>query len=313
MFSIIIPTYNRVDTLQLTLDGYLKQSAPYLIKEIIVIDDGSNELSKAENLKIIERVSDKASFPVHYLYQENMGPAKARNIGIKSAVGKLILMTGDDIVPHVNMIKEHFFSHKLYGMADNICVLGHSIWPFNFKITPFMEYINEMGLQFGYSIISDPHDVPFNFFYTSNISLNREFLTKEKLFDSDFPYAAWEDIELSYRLKKQGMRIIYSKNAIGYHHHKISFSSFRKRQEHSGYSACIFYQKHPALKQFLNIDNHIRYNTFQDIRIKILENLCIFAEKYNIDIRYNKCYDQVMGYYYQKGIKEYISEKQLFK
>ncbi len=39
-----------------------------------------------------------------------------------------------------------------------------------------MDYINDYGLQFGYKLIQHGEVVPFNFFYTSNISIDREVL-----------------------------------------------------------------------------------------------------------------------------------------
>ena len=66
-----------------------------------------------------------------------------------------------------------------------------------------MDYINDYGLQFGYKLIRHGEVVPFNFFYTSNISIDRELLVAHP-FDTTFPSAAWEDIELAYRLDAQG-------------------------------------------------------------------------------------------------------------
>ncbi len=203
MFSIIIPTYNRSDNLKQTLEGYIQQSVPKMIKEIIVVDDGSDEKNRLHNTEIVRNIRDKSKFKIIYKYQDNNGPSEARNNGIVDTSGEYILITGDDIVPHKNMVEEHYLYHKNYNFSRNVCVLGRVNWPTNNRISHFMDYINEMGLQFGYSIINDEKDVPFTFFYTSNISLNRNFLLEDKLFDTDFPYAAWEDIEFSYRLKKR--------------------------------------------------------------------------------------------------------------
>lgn len=304
MFSIIIPTYNRSDSLYETLKAYLQQTNPELIKEIIIIDDGSQITSKQENEKIINQVRKKSAFDIRYFYKKNEGPAEARNYGINNAMGKIILLTGDDIVPHKNMIEEHYIYHKNYEFKQNISVLGRIEWPIGKKITPFMKHINELGLQFGYSIIGDQNNVPFTFFYTSNISVQREFLLQGKLFNIEFPYAAWEDIELSYRLKKRGLQIIYNKNAIGYHHHNISFSSFRKRQERCGYAAHIFYNIHPELRELLAIDFYKNDNHIFKLNLKLVELFCLFADRY-IPMSYPSFYNLIMNYYYKKGVKKY--------
>lgn len=308
MFTILIPTYERYDVLKLTLNSYLNQCSPDLISEIIVVDDGSK--CYKTNKEIVDETSKISLFPIKYVYQENKGPAEARNTGIKIASGDIILITGDDIIPHKNMVKQHFFSHKKFGFDEKVSVLGKSIWPDNINITPFMEYIQEYGLQFGYSIIPDENNVPFNFFYTSNISIHKKFLLQNKLFDTDFPYAVWEDIELAYRLKNNGLKIVYNKEAIGYHFHEISFSSFRKRQERCGYAAYIFYKKHPELKDFLGLNKLKNDNIIDNISLKIIETFCLYKDK-----RFKKCnpkfYDLVMDYYYKKGIRRYLNENKL--
>ena len=80
--------------------------------------------------------------------------------------------------------------------------------------TPFLRHINENGAQFGFALIEDPDDVPFNFFYTSNLCLARRLLVEEP-FDETFPYPAWEDIETAYRLRAKGMRLTYEPRRRG--------------------------------------------------------------------------------------------------
>ena len=110
----------------------------------------------------------------------------------------------------------------------------------------------ESDVQFGYSIIEDSDDVPFNFFYTSNLSLSRRRLLEEP-FDTGFPYPAWEDIEASYRLFRRGLRLVFEREAVALHHHPTSLGRFFDRQEKAGYSAVVFYQRHPELGPFLGL------------------------------------------------------------
>ena len=286
--------------MKLTLNAYLKQTLIDQIKEIIIVDDGSTD----ETRSVINNFCKKSPIQILYFYQENKGPAQARNKGIYAASGDILLITGDDVVPDSRMVEEHYLTHKKHDFNSNISCLGKTIWPTDKKVTPFMAYIQEMGLQFGYSIIIDENDVQFNFFYTSNISVQRNFLLEDKLFDTEFPYAVWEDIELGYRLKKRGLQIVYNKNAIGYHHHDIYFASFRKRQELCGYSAHIFYNKHPELGDFLGINTSKNHNPIVQLNVKLAEMFCLFADKC-LPMSFPSFYDLVMGYYYTKGIVNY--------
>src|SRR3954452_11080156 len=115
-----------------------------------------------------------------------------------------------------------------------------------------MDYINDYGLQFGYKLIKDGDLVPYNFFYTSNISIDRQLLVDHP-FDTTFPSAAWEDIELAYRLNELGLKIRYNAKAVTRHHHPMTIDSFARRQYTVGKSGAIFYQKHPELGHFLGV------------------------------------------------------------
>ena len=84
--SVIIPTFNRKETLKRAIQSVVMQSyTPY---EIIVIDDGSNDGTK-------EWLKD--NFPnVKYIYQMNSGVSSARNKGIKFARGDWIALLDSD-------------------------------------------------------------------------------------------------------------------------------------------------------------------------------------------------------------------------
>jgi len=83
--SVIIPTYNRRDYLQKALESVLAQDHPL---EVIVVDDGSDDGTREAI-----RIDDER---LRYLYQENRGPAAARNTGIKHARYELISFLDSD-------------------------------------------------------------------------------------------------------------------------------------------------------------------------------------------------------------------------
>jgi glycosyltransferase involved in cell wall biosynthesis len=244
-FSVVIPTYRRCDTLLGVLDALAAQTdAPSF--EVIVIDDGSGDATP-------ERLAAyRPRYPFRFLSQENAGPAGARNRGVREAAARLVLFLGDDTLPEPGLLAAHAAAHA-EQRPHPFAVLGYTTWPRGARVSPFLHHINEYGLQFGYRLIADPDDVPFNFFYTSNVSLPRDLMLAAGLFDTSFPHAAWEDIELAYRLMRRGMRMLYRPAAVARHHHAITFASFRRRQEKAGEAAAIFYAKHPELGGFLAV------------------------------------------------------------
>ena len=244
-FSVVIPTYQRPETLARVLDALAAQrEAPDF--EVVVVDDGSED-GTAALLR-----SYRPPYPFRFVAQKNAGPAAARNRGIAEARGGIVLFLGDDTVPEPPLLSVHARGHG-ERPGQRVAVLGYTTWPEERRVTPFLHHINEYGLQFGYGLIEDPEAVPFNFFYTSNISLSRALLYEAELFDTSFPHAAWEDIELAYRLTGRGMKILYRPEAVARHYHDISFASFRRRQQSAGESAVRFYEKHPELSGFLGV------------------------------------------------------------
>ncbi len=244
-FSVVIPTYNRMDVLPEVLAALEAQESPPSF-EVIVVDDGSSDGTSKW------LASQSFQISVNVIRQQNLGPAAARNRGVQVATGGRVAFLGDDTVPSRGWLATHQRAIRSLADANQVAVLGYTGWHVRLRLNPFLSYINEYGLQFGYALIEDPNSVPFNFFYTSNISLPRDLLLREP-FDLQFPYAAWEDTELSYRLCKAGMRLIYEAEATVAHDHPTTVKRFTQRQEKAGYSAVVFYQLHEELGSFLGL------------------------------------------------------------
>jgi glycosyltransferase involved in cell wall biosynthesis len=243
--SVVIPTHNRLEMLAEVLSALVRQEgAPPF--EVVVVDDGSTD-GTAEWLR-----SRSFDLSLRVMTQENRGPAAARNTGVAVAAGRWVAFLGDDTVPAVGWLASHRAAHRRHGDDLHLAVIGYTGWHPRMRLTPFLRYINEHGLQFGFALIRDREDVPFNFFYTSNLSLSRDLLLAEP-FDLRFPHAAWEDIEVAYRLKKRGLHMIYEPAARVAHDHPTDLARFAARQERAGYCAVVFHRLHPELGDFLGL------------------------------------------------------------
>src|SRR5437660_2401853 len=139
-FSIVIPTYNRLDVLRRVLDALGDQrDAPE--HETIVINDGSTDgtdRAMSERQGIVFRT------------QPNGGPGRARNHGVSVASGKFVIFIGDDTVPEPRFLAEHARVHREANDDPLLGCLGYTGWPKSERVTAFMNYINDYGLQFGY-------------------------------------------------------------------------------------------------------------------------------------------------------------------
>lgn len=113
-FSIVIPAFNYASTLPRAVESALQQ--PGDDYEVVVVDDGSTDNTKNIATPYAEKYIDK----FRYIYQENRGPAGARNTGIDSTSGEYLLFldADDELIENVlSHIRDYLNNHK---MADLI-------------------------------------------------------------------------------------------------------------------------------------------------------------------------------------------------
>ena len=92
-FSVIIPVYNKADTVRAAVECVLAQT--FQDFEIVLVDDGSND----EPEKVL---ADLICDQIHIIRQENGGVSVARNTGLSNAHGDYIcFLDADDLwKPH---------------------------------------------------------------------------------------------------------------------------------------------------------------------------------------------------------------------
>lgn len=236
--SVIIPTYNRKHLLAKALEGYLGQSSPHSIHELLVVDDGSTDDTES----MVRQFSRRSPITIRYLRQANKGPAAARNFGIREARSSIVLFTDSDIVPERELVSQHLHWHR-NNPQTGTAVLGYVTWPAEIKATPFMRWYGEEGALFAYRRLRGKREIDFHFFYTCNLSLKTDFLRTCGQFDEDFKSASWEDTELGYRLNKAGLRLLYNPQAIAFHHQFFTFDQACRKALGNSAARQIFLNK----------------------------------------------------------------------
>jgi len=264
--------------------------------EAIVINDGSTD--PTYNIPTMHW-----NLRLQFRTQPNSGPGTARNNGVALASGRFVVFIGDDTVPELDFLAEHARTHRDAGDDPLVACLGYTGWPRKERVTAFMDYINDYGLQFGYKLIRDGATVPFNFFYTSNISIDRQLLADHP-FDTTFPAAAWEDIELAYRLDHLGLKIRYNAHAVTRHYHRTTIDSFARRQYTVGKSGAIFYRKHPELGHFLGVHDDARA---ADDEMKKLTRRAHWGERLRF-LASNDVFEKLMRQHYLRGLRDGLAE-----
>ena len=87
MISVVIPLYNKESSIAQSLKSVLSQE--YDDFEVVIVDDGSTDGSGG----VVEAINDPR---IRLIKQENGGPSKARNTGMKNAKGEWILFLDAD-------------------------------------------------------------------------------------------------------------------------------------------------------------------------------------------------------------------------
>lgn len=109
MISVVIPLYNKAQSITLALNTVLKQS--YQDFEIIVINDGSTDDSVAK----IEKFTDSR---IHLIHQANAGVSSARNRGIREAQGEYIALLDADDEWHPDYLYTQMLLAEEYPNCD---------------------------------------------------------------------------------------------------------------------------------------------------------------------------------------------------
>ena len=122
LVSILIPSYNKADVLGRTIKSVLNLDYPK--KDIIVIDDGSNDRTKELCKTFLKKKQIRL-----LSHRHNLGKAEALNNGIKLAKGEIILTVDADSFPERDSLKKlvpYFADPKIGAVAGVIKVKNSS-------------------------------------------------------------------------------------------------------------------------------------------------------------------------------------------
>lgn len=293
--SIIILSYNTREITFTCLDTLHDSltKVPSLQAEIIVVDNASTDDSPQMLKDFAGRIKSKNISFTTILNKKNEGFTKGNNTGLKAAKGKYVLFLNSDvIVKRVNWqeILEYMDKNPFIGVltvrvelpSGQIDPASHrgfpSLWN-SFSYYSKLEFITKpipvLNRIFGgyhkvYQSLNTAHEIdsPSGAFFLSS----RELLNELGGFDETF-FMYGEDIDMAFRIKQKGYKVMYYPNAMVIH---LKYQSGLKN-DNSGtqdktrtyfYDAMkIFYKKHYANKypEFVNK----AVNSFIDLKSRL--------------------------------------------
>ena len=135
LVSVVIPTYNRADTIIRSIESVIKQT--YKNIEIIVVDDASKDNTET----VLQKYISLSNFKYIKL-TNNVGGAEARNIGINKSNGKYIAFQDSDDEWMLDKLEKQmlYFNQNdvdiVFSKIKRISSKGESIFPKSNNLKP---------------------------------------------------------------------------------------------------------------------------------------------------------------------------------
>lgn len=217
LLSVVIPTYNRKQSLLRTLDALAQQTLSPEQFEVLVVSDGSTDGTA-------EAVSSVAyPYRFRYLEQANLGPSAARNNGMRASCGNVVVYVDDDIEPVPEFLALHAAAHDA---DDQLVLIGPQSMPPRERFPVWIAWEHRM-LEMQYvKFRSGEWKIGPNNLYSGNFSVRRANILEVGGFDERF--RRQEDVELGFRLAANGLHFAFEGRAIGYHRPERTFEAWFK-------------------------------------------------------------------------------------
>lgn len=258
LVSIVIPTFNRKETLSREIQSIMQSEYGKEKIEIVIVDDAGTD----QTAEYIAR-----NFPsIRILRNESeRGPAASRNLGIKSAKGDFIFILDDD-----NIVDRECISRLVDAITedDSIGIAA-----------PAMYYLKEpnrvwcMGLKRSYitsltkfhyrDFIADSAHYPSridSYDFPNAFMINKKVIEKIGLFDeATFPIH-YEEADFGERVRRANFKVVCLTAAKVWHDISLPEETDKARLLHchneyrafySGRNRIIFHRRYSKRWQFL--------------------------------------------------------------
>ena len=221
-FSVVIPLYNKQNSIVATLQSVLAQT--YQNFEIVVVDDGSTDNS-AQVVEEFIHSSRLSPLAFRLIRKENAGVCSARNRGIQEAKYDYIaLLDGDDLWD------EHYLEEQVKLIQD---FPEAKMWGINFAEMSNGKLIRTLptGLPEGYrGYVENYFQMPgriSDLFCSTSVVIKKDVFDKVGYFDERIKYS--EDIDMWFRIIANYPVVFYDRYMAFYLYDAENRAMNRKR------------------------------------------------------------------------------------
>jgi GT2 family glycosyltransferase len=218
--SVVIPNFNGEELLNKNMPSVMTafHNPANNILEVIVVDDGS----KDESALLI-----KNNFPEVRLikHTKNRGFSAAVNTGVRSAKADLVALLNTDVVPREDFLEKigiHFKDKEVFAVSLHEDGFG---WAKGVFSNGFI--VHEPGQED--SVLKRTFWVSGG----SGVFRRDTWFELGGLDEKTFHPFYWEDVDLSYRALKRGLKLYWEPEAKVTHHHATTIGKFSKAKRNS--------------------------------------------------------------------------------
>jgi len=276
LVSIIISTYNRRDALVETLKALSTQTVPAVSYEIVVVDDGSAD-GTWEALADLRLPYALRSFR----HPVNQGVSAGRNLAIRNARGRYLILLSDDVIVPEDFIAVHVETLRRFR---SFWVVGGFRQLRSLRESPFGRYLDD--LEIGFIEARKMALIDRNIWELSgptarNLSLPREDLEKTGLFDERFRLTC-EDQDLAHRARQRGIRFLYNENIACIHNDQVGdlarYCRFQRRGARDAVLLCAKYPDVHGRSPLITVNGYVAVQDGVTLAVKKLAKRLLSTE-----------------------------------
>jgi GT2 family glycosyltransferase len=206
------------------LDGLLRLE--YSNFEVVVVNDGSTDATA--------EIVDK--YPVRLISTENRGLSSARNAGLEAATGEIVAYLDDDAYPDPHWLT---YLAASFIHTTHAAVGGPNIPPAGDG--PIADCVTNAPGGPVHVLLSDQEaeHIP-----GCNMAFRKAALQAIGGFDPQFRIAG-DDVDICWRLQKQGWTVGFDPAAVVWHHRRNSVRAYWKQQLNYGKAEALLERKWP--------------------------------------------------------------------
>ncbi|MEW6074795.1 MAG: glycosyltransferase [Candidatus Omnitrophota bacterium] len=252
--SIIVASRNNAGTIVKCMRSLL--SVDYATYEILIVNDGSTDTTNELLLQFGQRVKIIEN-------ERSLGPAQARNIAAQHAKGQYVAFTDADCIVDTYWLKELLRGFGVFPevvscggaqlLPEDATIFEKKVFVLMKKAGFITEYIKSHGAD---SITEVRHNASCNVMYRRD-----DFLKIGGFLTGLWP---GEDVELDYRLRKAGKKIVYNPKAVVLHYRPRDASAFLKMMLRYGWAQGVLVRKYGFFRKihFLPILSGFLFGVF---------------------------------------------------